>query len=117
MGVMLRELDAERFPGSRLRFWLRHGWRRRAASYGGWLAKNPRVRHLEWAFDEITALLARAEGLTRDEAGRRAGEVVREAARHELIWREERDAYLSDCGPARGRAALATAAPGPGGRA
>src|SRR5436190_23852850 len=51
VGLMLRELDPERYETrSRVRFWLRDRWRRRAQSYPE-LARNPRLRHLEWIFD------------------------------------------------------------------
>src|SRR3954471_18222441 len=65
VGLMLRELDPERYEsGSALRFWLRDRWRRRAHSYPE-LAGNPRLRHLEWIFDRSVEELRAAGSAPR----------------------------------------------------
>src|SRR3954453_5773346 len=60
VGLMLRELDPERYESrSALGFWMRDRWRRRAHSYPE-LARNPRLRHLEWIFDRSVEELVAA---------------------------------------------------------
>ena len=76
VGVMLLELDPELTRRGRLRFWLRDRWRRASGSYRP-VAKNPRLKHLEWIFDSL------ADDLGAVEAGR----VVRREAERELEWR------------------------------
>jgi hypothetical protein len=83
---MLRELDPQLGDRGPLHFWLRDRWRSGSRSYRGPLARNPRLRHLEWLFDGIVADL-RALGLPRDEAARGAGRRVRLEAERELQWR------------------------------
>jgi hypothetical protein len=87
VGVMLRELDPARCR-SGLRFWLRDRWRGGSRSYrGGALAKNPRLKHLEWIFDGLVVDL-RERGLDGGEAARAAGRLVRQEVERELEWRD-----------------------------
>ena len=90
VGLMLRELDPGRYDcRSRLRFWLRDRWRRRAQSYPE-LARNPRLRHLEWIFDRSVAEL-RAAGIgTQQPVASAVGGWILEEARMELDWRRAR---------------------------
>jgi hypothetical protein len=77
VGVMLLELDPALAERGRLRFWLLDRWRRGTRSYRGPLARNPRLKHLEWIFDSLVADL----GVTA------AGHCVRLEAERELRWR------------------------------
>lgn len=91
VGLMLRELDPERYEsGSTLRFWLRDRWRRRAHSYPE-LARNPRLRHLEWIFDRSVKELAPGARRRRSAAAAVGAWILREA-RLELGWRRARTA-------------------------
>jgi hypothetical protein len=91
VGLMLRELDPDRYEsGSTLRFWLRDRWRRRAHSYPE-LARNPRLRHLEWIFDRSVEELAPA-GARRRSAAAAVGAWILREARLELGWRRARAA-------------------------
>jgi hypothetical protein len=88
VGVMLRQLDPEAYSGGRLRFALRHGWRRRAGWYGGELARNPRLRHLEWSFDEAVERTRELDpALSRRQAAAVVGAWIRADAEAELDWR------------------------------
>ena len=100
VGVMLLELRPERFAVGRVRFLLRHGWRRHAFSYRhDPLARSPRLYHLEWTFDRaLHALVDARPELARPEAaaliGRwfaaeAAGELDRRLIRH-LVRTAER---------------------------
>jgi hypothetical protein len=87
VGVMLRELEPERFERGGLRFWLREGWRRRASSYGSDWCASPRVRHLEWIFDGAVATLRDDGRRSRREAAVAVGRWILAHARAELSWR------------------------------
>ena len=87
VGVMLRELEPQAYRG-RLRFWVRHGWRRRAGSYRGVLRANPRLRHLEWVFDGAVSETRRAlPQLSRRDAAAAVGAWIRAESRRELAQR------------------------------
>lgn len=88
VGVMLRELDPERYERGRLRFWLRDRWRRGVRSYAGPIHRTPRLWHLEWTFDAAATELRR-EGTARSrrEAAVAVGAWVRDEAEAELRWR------------------------------
>src|SRR5919109_1147025 len=73
VGVMLRELTPDAYAHGRFYFLLRHGWRRRAASYGGELARNPRLRHLGWSFDKA---VKRAQDLSPEQSKQQAARAV-----------------------------------------
>lgn len=93
VGVMLRELDPERYEPGPLRFWLVDRWRRRSASYRGALARNPRLRHIEWTFDHAVVAQRKANpGLSRRDACAAVGETFRRAVADELAWRAVRAA-------------------------
>jgi hypothetical protein len=88
VGVLLRELQPEAYRQGRLHFLLRHAWRRRAASYGGELGRNPRLRHLEWSFDEAVNRTRELEpGCSTHEAARAVGDWLLAEARAEIAWR------------------------------
>jgi hypothetical protein len=88
VGVMLRELEPEGYSMGRVRFWAHHGWRRKARSYGSHGAPSPRLRHLEWSFDDAVELTRRVPGGgDRRAATRSVGTWMTEAARQELAWR------------------------------
>jgi hypothetical protein len=88
VGVMLRELDPQRFECGPLRFWLVERWRRRADSYSELRRRNPRLRHMEWTFDETARRLRQLEhGLSRRRAAATVGGWLLAATREELAWR------------------------------
>jgi hypothetical protein len=100
VGVMLQELDPERFAGRGLRFWLRDRWRRGARSYRGSLPRNPRLKHLEWIFDDAAELIRRSRpGTSGPVAANAAGRWVRQAAERELRWRQASEALAGDLRP------------------
>jgi hypothetical protein len=86
VGVMLRELDPD-LCQSGLRFWLRDRWRGGSRSYHGALAKNPRLKHLEWIFDGLVLDL-RERGLDGGQAATVAGGLIRREVERELQWRD-----------------------------
>ena len=89
VGVLLREVDPSAFETGRLRFWLRHGWRRTSASYPGVAKRQPRLRHLEWIFDQSVKATLRAEpALSRRAAADRVGRWIESRARAELRLRD-----------------------------
>jgi hypothetical protein len=49
---MIRQLYPEQFECGRLKFFVRHRWRKRAASYGGALQTDMHVAWLEQRLDE-----------------------------------------------------------------
>ncbi len=105
VGVMLRELEPSSYRQRGLRFMLRHGWRRHAASYGGELARNPRLAHLEWSFDAAVDVLRELEPhRSAADAACAVGAWLRSAADEELAWRRLRDQAAMD-----GSAAMAPA--------
>jgi hypothetical protein len=102
VGLMLRELDPERYESrSALRFWLRDRWRRRAHSYPE-LARNPRLRHLEWIFDRsVEELLGVGAADQRAHVTAAVGHWILSEAQLELNWRRARTALeLSGAGRA-----------------
>jgi hypothetical protein len=97
VGVMLRALYPEAYARGGLRFVLRHGWRRRAASYGGELARNPRIRHLEMSFDKaVNQMRALQRGTSKREAARAVGAWLLADTRAELEWRALRRTMALD---------------------
>lgn len=93
VGVMLRELDPARYESGPLRFWLLDRWRHSAASYGGLLRRNPRLRHIQWTFDAAVAeLRSRRPDLCTAQACAAVGRSFRRAVAHELAWRSVRSA-------------------------
>ncbi len=90
VGMMVRELQPDAFETGRLRFWMRHGWRRTAAGYGGVLAECPRVRHLEYLFDRWVASVQAASPRTDvASAARSVGRWIRVHAEAELGRRHD----------------------------
>lgn len=88
VGVLLREVDPSAFETGRVRFWLRHGWRRTSASYPGVAKRQPRLRHLEWLFDEgVRATRVAEPALSRQAAADRVGGWIASRARAELGYR------------------------------
>jgi hypothetical protein len=93
VGLMLRELDPGRYESrSTLRFWLRDRWRRRARSYPE-LARNPRLRHLEWIFDRSVKELEAARSDSRAGAASAVGGWILSEVRLELDWRRATAAF------------------------
>jgi hypothetical protein len=91
-GAMVRELYPEEFACGRIKFLVRHQWRRRAASYGGTLAKCSHVSHLEAIFDRavmLTVILERKRGVKEDVAASAAGRWIRREAERELGRRHD----------------------------
>ena len=108
VGVMLRELEPETYARRRVRFWLRDRWRRGSRSYHDAMGQNPRLKHLEWVFDDAVKLLRSERGLTRRTAGALAGDWVREEIGAELRWRElRRTATSPAAAPSRALGAMA----------
>jgi hypothetical protein len=102
VGVMLRELEPETYSRGRLRFWLRDRWRGGSRSYHGELARNPRLKHIEWIFDDIVELLRRERpGLSLSEAAALAGDCVREEIARELGWRQVQRSARAPAAPDR----------------
>ncbi|MFN2617804.1 MAG: hypothetical protein ABR581_11900 [Thermoleophilaceae bacterium] len=90
VGLMLRELAPERYESpSALRFWLRDRWRRRASSYPE-LARNPRLRHLEWLFDSSVKELRAGRPDPSGSFPHTVGQWILREARLELDWRSIR---------------------------
>ena len=105
VGVMLRELDPARFESGRVRFWLLDRWRHRAASYGGVLGRNRRLRHLEWTFDAAVAQVrALSPGISRAQACAAVAGAFRRSVDAERAWRSARlAASATDPPPANRR--------------
>lgn len=102
VGVMLQELDPDAHRRGPVRFWLRDRWRRGSQSYGGELARNPRLRHLEGIFDGAVKRLRGLE-LPKARATRVAGAWIRAEVEAELQWRglERAAAAPSSLAPGR----------------
>lgn len=99
VGVMLRELDPKRFESGPIRFWLVDRWRQRAASYGGVLRRNPRLRHIEWTFDAaVRHVRAARPGAPRAEACVAVADAFRRAVESEQAWRSVRSAAAEASG-------------------
>lgn len=96
VGVMLRELDAVPSRGAAA-FWLRDRWRRSVTSYGE-MARQPRLRHLEWGFDAAVELL-RGAGVKREEAVAAVGRWLRQLAGYELAWRAQSRSFATTSEP------------------
>jgi hypothetical protein len=93
VGLMLRELDPDRYESrSAVGFWLRDRWRRRAHSYPE-LADNPRLRHLEWIFDRSVEELRAAGSGSRQSVATTVGGWILKEARQELGWRSARGSF------------------------
>lgn len=99
VGVALQELDPERFARRDLRFRLVHLWRRRLGWYRRDQRLNPRLRHLEWTFDEsVKRLRELDQRLTDRSAATVIGCWWRAEAEAELDWRS-----LRSLGPVEAR--------------
>lgn len=85
VGVMLLELEAVPVR-SGARFWLRDRWRRSMTSYRA-VRSQPRLRHLEWSFDDAVERL-RAAGADRAVAVGAVGAWLEGFAHSELAWRD-----------------------------
>lgn len=55
-GAMVRQLRPDEFDCGRVKFLIRHRWRRSAASYGGELQSCSHVAHIEAIFDRAVML-------------------------------------------------------------
>jgi hypothetical protein len=87
VGAMIRELHPEEFRGGKLRFLLRHRWRRGADSYGGALASS-HVGHLEALFDRLVReTMGHYPGVGEAAAARAVGAWIHRLAERELAWR------------------------------
>jgi hypothetical protein len=104
VGVMLRELDPARFERGRIRFWLLDRWRHRAASYGGVLGRNPRLRHIEWTFDAaVRQVRAHNPGVSRAQACGAVADSFRRSVDAERAWRSVRLAASAPGSPPANR--------------
>jgi hypothetical protein len=83
VGVTLRELAPESFEFGRLRFWLWQRWRRGVERDVA--RRFPRLKHLQWYFDEAVAELS-ASGCEA-QAARIVGEWLADSASAELSAR------------------------------
>ncbi len=93
VGVMLRELEPDAYS-RRLRFWLRHGWRRRVSWYRRRLPQQRRLRHLEWLFDRaVEEARGRLPRSDRGQAAALVGRWIRFEALAELRWRGVRRGF------------------------
>lgn len=107
-GAMVRQLYPDDFQCGRVRFLIRHRWRRRAASYGGQLAACSHVAHIEAIFDRGTMLtLILARGVTERQAARAVGRWIRAEAERELGRRTDLRARGADPGDYLGSRELA----------
>jgi hypothetical protein len=89
VGVMLRELEPETYARGRVSFWLRDRWRGGCRSYRSAVGRNPRLKHLEWLFDDAVALLREASPRRPQRiAAALVGDWMREEIAAELNWRE-----------------------------
>jgi hypothetical protein len=90
-GALIRELHPEQFEGGRLKFLLRHQWRKRAASYGGTLRTGMHVTFLEAIFDRAVMLTMRhRRDVKRRVAARVVGQWLLGEAERELGRRHDR---------------------------
>ena len=90
-GAMIRQLYPERFECGRLKFLVRHQWRRRAASYGGVLQSDMHVAWLEAIFDRAVILtMSMRRDVSERVASRVVGRWLFEEAERELGRREDR---------------------------
>jgi hypothetical protein len=92
-GAMIRQLNPEQFDCGRLKFLVRHRWRKRAASYGGILETGMHATLLETIFDRAVRLtLALRSDVKEREASRAAGQWLLAEAERELGRRHDRQA-------------------------
>lgn len=90
-GAMIRQLYPEQFECGRLTFFVRHRWRKRAASYGGTLQTDMHVAWLEAIFDRAVHLTRIVRRDVRERiASRVAGQWMLAEAERELGLRYER---------------------------
>jgi hypothetical protein len=90
-GALIRELHPDQFGGGRLRFLVRHRWRKRAASYGGTLETGMHVTFLEAIFDRAVGLtLVLCPGVSERVASRVVGQWILAEAERELGIRDDR---------------------------
>jgi hypothetical protein len=88
VGVMLQELHPELRSQSRMGFVIKSAWRLGSGSFGGALARNRRLRHLEWSFDlAVERLRELYPGLSGREAAGTVGRWFRAEAQRELDLR------------------------------
>lgn len=90
-GAMIRQLYPEQFECGRLKFLVRHRWRKRAASYGGTLQTDMHVAWLEAIFDRAVYLTRIVRRDVKEQiASRVAGQWMLAEAERELGLRYER---------------------------
>lgn len=84
-GAMVRQLYPDDFQCGRVKFLIRHRWRKRAASYGGQLAECSHVAHIEAIHDRATMLtLILVKGVKERDAARAVGQWIHAQAEREL---------------------------------
>jgi hypothetical protein len=94
VGAMLRELHPSDYAGGTIRFWIRHGWRKRVSRYRDTWAKNPRLWHLELTFDRaVVRLRDLCPQLSRQQASSAIGEWFLTTVREETAWRDIQRAF------------------------
>lgn len=92
-GAMIRQLHPDEFAGGRMRFLIRHRWRKRAASYGGTLSTGMHATMLESIFDRAVYVTLKARrDVSERVASREVGRWMLSEAEHELQHRDDRRA-------------------------
>jgi hypothetical protein len=92
-GAMIRQLNPDDFEGGRLRFLVRHRWRKYAASYGGELRAGMHAAMIESTFDRAVAVvLASVPGSRMRDASRVVGRWFLQEAEREMHIRDDRRA-------------------------
>jgi hypothetical protein len=90
-GAMIRQLYPDQFECGRVKFLIRHRWRRRASSYGGTLQTDMHVAWLETIFDRAVRLtLRRRRDVSERVASRIVGRWLLAEAERELGLRHDR---------------------------
>jgi hypothetical protein len=90
-GAMIRQLYPDQFDCGRVKFLIRHRWRRRASSYGGTLQTDMHVAWLETIFDRAVGLtLRRRRDVHERAASRIVGRWLLAEAERELGLRHDR---------------------------
>jgi hypothetical protein len=111
-GAMVRELRPDEFDCGRVRFLVRHRWRKHAASYGGELQTCSHVAHIEAIFDRAVSLTTMIDREVKENAASRAvGRWIRAEAEHELQRRNDLRAAGISPGVARELVAAAMIEP------
>jgi hypothetical protein len=92
-GAMIRQLNPAEFEGGRLRFLVRHRWRKYAASYGGELRAGMHAAMSESTFDRAVAVtVAAVPGCRLRDASRVVGRWFLDEAEREMHIRDDRRA-------------------------